>query len=86
MLGDGRDYGVILKLRDEARDEGNRIIIVAGLGKDGTAGAAFYLWRHYGKLAALGDTFGVLIETTAGYESAKLVDFDAVAILRGSIR
>jgi hypothetical protein len=77
---DGKDYGLILKLKDEARDEGNRIFIIAGLGGDGTAGAAFYLWRNYEKLAALGDTFGVLIETTSGYESARRVEFDSVAI------
>ena len=75
-----KDYGLILKLQDQARDEGNRIIIVAGLGGDGTSGAAFFLWRHYERLAKFGDTFGVLIQTTAGHESARIVDFDAVAI------
>jgi hypothetical protein len=79
---DGKDYGVVLKLKDQARDEGNRIIIVAGIGGDGTAGAAFYLWRSYRELAPLGDTFGVLIETPAGYESARMVDFEDVALLR----
>jgi hypothetical protein len=78
----GKDYGIILKLKDEVLDEHNRVFIVAGLGEDGTAGAAFYLWRHYERLATKEDPFGVLIETTsAGYESAKEVVFDSVAIL-----
>lgn len=76
----GKDYGIILKLKDEVLDERKRVFIVAGLGEDGTAGAAFYLWRHFEKLATKGDPFGVLIETTfAGYESAKEVVFDSVA-------
>ncbi len=77
-----KDYGFILKLKDGASDERNRIFVIAGLGGDGTAGAAFYLWRNYTALAQMGDTFGVLIESNAGPESAHLVDFDKVATLR----
>jgi hypothetical protein len=83
VISDGnKDYGLILKLKDEACDDTKRIIIIAGIGGDGTAGAAFYLWRNFERLAHLGDTFGVLIETKAGPASAHLVNFDEVATLR----
>ena len=72
------DYAVILKLKDEYFPEKN-IIVIAGLGDNGTAGAAFYLLAHYDKLPYEQDTFGVLIEVPSGYESAREVQFDQIA-------
>ncbi len=72
------DYAVILKLKDEYHPEKN-VLIVAGLGDDGTAGAAYYLLNHYKDLPFEEETFGVLIEVPSGYESARKVLFDQVS-------
>ena len=72
------DYAIILKLKDEYHPEKN-VLIVAGLGDDGTAGAAYYILNHYKDLPFEQETFGVLIEVPSGYESARKVEFNQVA-------
>jgi len=81
-LGSGQDidYGVILKLKDEYHPDKN-IIVVAGLGDNGTAGAAYYLYKSFDKLPYKKEEFGVLIEVPSGVESAHQVDFDKVSKL-----
>ncbi len=74
------DYAVILKLRDEYHPEKN-ILIIAGLGDTGTAGAAYYLLNHYKELPFDGDSFGVIIEVPSGYESARRIEFSKVSRL-----
>jgi hypothetical protein len=73
-----KDYAIILKLKDEYHPEKN-ILVIAGLGDIGTAGAAYYLLTHYAKLPYEEETFGVLIEVPSGYESARQVEFDQIA-------
>ena len=72
------DFAVILKLKDEYHPDKN-ILVIAGLGDDGTAGAAYYLLNHFKELPFEQETFGVLIEVPSGYESARMVDFNTVA-------
>jgi len=72
------DYAVIMKLKDEYHPKKN-ILVVAGLGDDGTAGAAYYLLNHYKELPFEQETFGVLIEVPSGYESAHKVEFNQVS-------
>ncbi|HCR71046.1 MAG TPA: hypothetical protein DIW23_06350 [Anaerolineae bacterium] len=74
------DYAVILKLKDEYHPN-KTIIVIAGLGDDGTAGAAYYLLNNYRNLPFEEETFGVLIEVPSGYESARKVDFHQVSKL-----
>jgi hypothetical protein len=73
-----KDYAIILKLKDEYHPEKN-ILVIAGLGDTGTAGAAYYLLTHYANLPYEEETFGVLIEVPSGYESARQVEFDEIA-------
>ena len=74
------DYGIILKLRDESHSpDVKTTIVVAGLGDNGTAGAAYFLLNHYSQLPFALDTFGALIQVPSGYQSAKIVDFKCVA-------
>lgn len=79
-LGDGLDidYGVILKLKDEYQPEKN-IIVVAGLGDMGTAGSAYFLYKHFDKLPYKQEEFGVLVEVPSGIESAHKVEFEHVS-------
>jgi hypothetical protein len=72
------DYAIILKLKDEYHPEKN-ILVIAGLGDTGTAGAAYYLLNHFKELPFEDETFGVLIEIPSGYESARKVDFGQVS-------
>jgi hypothetical protein len=72
------DYAIILKLRDEYYPEKN-ILVVAGLGDVGTAGAAYYLLNRFKELPFEDETFGVLIEVPSGYESARKVEFSQVS-------
>ena len=74
------DYGIILKLKDDSHfpDE-KTVIVIAGLGDNGTAGAAYFLLNHYKKLPFEKETFGELIEVPSGYQSARRVDFDKVS-------
>jgi len=72
------DYGVILKLRDQYHPDKN-VIVVAGIGDVGTAGAAYFLLSHYKDLPFDQDTFGVLVEVPSGYGSARRVAFTDVA-------
>ena len=64
------DYAVILKLKDEFHRNKN-ILVVAGLGDDGTAGAAYYLLNHYKDLPFDKENFGVLIQVPSGHELAR---------------
>lgn len=74
------DYGIILKLRDETHcPDVKTIIVIAGLGDNGTAGAAYFLLKHYSKLPNELDTFGALIQVPSGYQSAGDVEFEDVA-------
>lgn len=79
-LGDGLDfdYGVILKIKDEYHPDKN-ILIVAGLGDMGTAGSAYFLYKHFDQLPYNQEEFGVLIEVPSGIESARKVEFDQVS-------
>jgi hypothetical protein len=79
------DYGIILKLRDQFHSNKEPIIVIAGIGDWGTAGAAYFLLSHYLKLPFDKDEFGVLIQVPSGYESARIVEFDKVSdyILEG---
>ena len=72
------DYGIILKLKDEYHPEKN-ILVIAGLGDAGTAGAAYYLLNRYKELPFEEDVFGVLIEVPSGYESARKIEFNKVS-------
>jgi len=72
------DYAIILKLKDEYYPEKN-ILVIAGLGDVGTAGAAYYLLNHFKELPFEDETFGVLIEIPSGYESARKVEFSQVS-------
>jgi hypothetical protein len=74
----GTDYGIILKLRDEYHPE-KTVMLVAGLGDAGTAGAAYYLLTHFRDLPYEQSTFGVLIQVPSGYQSARRVEFEKVA-------
>jgi len=73
------DYGIILKLRDQFRNNDKVIFVVAGIGPAGTSGAAYYLLTQYEELARLGGEFGVLVQVPSGYQSAHRVEFDEVA-------
>jgi len=55
------------------------ILVVAGLGDTGTAGAAYYLLNHFQELPYEQESFGVLIEIPSGYESARRVEFNQVS-------
>lgn len=72
------DYAVILKLKDEYHPE-NNILVIAGLGDTGTAGAAYFLLNNYKELPIEDEVFGVLIEVPSGYESARKVEFNQVS-------
>jgi hypothetical protein len=72
------DYAILLKLRDEYHP-GKNIIVLAGLGDSGTAGAAYYLLNHFDKLPHEKDTFGVLIEVPSGPQSAREIKFSDIA-------
>jgi hypothetical protein len=72
------DYAVILKLKDEFHPEKN-VLVIAGLGDTGTAGAAYYLLNHHQELPYEQETFGVLIEVPSGHESARKVEFNQVS-------
>lgn len=72
------DYAIIVKLRDEYHPDKN-ILIIAGLGDNGTAGAAYYLLNKYKELPFEKEEFGVLVEIPSGYESARIVDFNKVS-------
>jgi hypothetical protein len=73
------DYGILLKLKDQFKQNRSTIFVVAGIGPAGTSGAAFYLLSNYRQLASLGEEFGLLIQVPSGYQSARKVEFDKVA-------
>jgi hypothetical protein len=74
------DYGFILKLKDQFHHPNDKtIIVIAGLGDTGTAGAAYYLSNHFSDLPYGKDIFGELIQVPSGYQSARKVDFDTEA-------
>lgn len=75
------DYGIILKLKDNSHSPHDKtVIVIAGLGDNGTAGAAYFLLNHYEKLPFDRETFGELIEVPSGYQTARRVeDFNKVA-------
>jgi hypothetical protein len=72
------DYAILLKLKDEYHPNKN-IIVIAGLGDKGTAGAAYYLLTHAEKLPSDKETFGVIIQVPSGPESAREVKFSDVS-------
>ena len=74
------DFAIILKLRDEYHPD-NNILVIAGLGDNGTAGAAYYLLNHPEKLPFENDVFGVIIKVPSGPESAIQVKFNEVSKL-----
>jgi hypothetical protein len=79
-IGDGLeiDYGIIIKIKDEYHPDKD-IIVVAGLGDIGTAGAAYFLHNHFDRLPYKKNEFGVLIEVPSGIESARQVGFSEVS-------
>jgi hypothetical protein len=72
------DFGVVLKLKDKYYPDKD-ILVVAGLGDDGTAGAAYYLLNHFEDLPYEDETFGVIIKVPSGPQSAQKVEFGDVA-------
>lgn len=73
------DYGILLKLKDQFKQDASSIFVVAGIGPAGTSGSAFYLLSNYKELANLGEEFGLLIQVPSGYQSARRVELDKVA-------
>ena len=73
------DYGFIVKLRDQFHPDKKPIIVIAGIGDWGTAGAAYYFENNYHDLPYDQDTFGILIEVPSGYQSARKVVFETVS-------
>jgi hypothetical protein len=85
-VGDGMeiDYGVILKLKDEYHSDKD-IIVVAGLGDMGTAGAAYFLYKNFDELPHRQNEFGILIEVPSGIESARKANFSEASKTYNSI-
>lgn len=73
------DYGIVLRFKDQFRQNDNVIFVVAGIGPAGTSGAAYYLLTHFKELSSLGEEFGILVQVPSGYQSARRVEFDVVA-------
>lgn len=81
VIEDGKDYGILLRLFDAD----HIYFVIAGIGGNGTAGAAYFL-RNFSDLMNSSEPFGVLVEVNIeqGHESAKQVEFDEVSILRAT--
>jgi len=73
------DYGIILKLKDEFHSNNSSILVIAGIGDWGTAGAAYFLSTRFKELPYDKDVFGVIVEVPSGYQSARLIDFDSAS-------
>jgi hypothetical protein len=73
------DYGLIIKLKDEFHPSDKTIIIVAGLGDEGTAGAAYFLLNRYKELPVK-ESFGVVVEVSGTYQTSRSVEFDTASV------
>ncbi len=73
------DYAIISKIIDPFHPSKKTLIILAGLGPAGTAGAAYYLVTNYKEISQKTDNFTLLIQVPSGYQSAREVNFDKVA-------
>lgn len=74
------DYGIIIKLKDEFHSSNKTIIILAGIGDEGTAGAAYFLLNRYKELPYDKEYFGELIEVPGTYQSSRKVNFDEASV------
>jgi len=73
------DYGVLARIADPFHPGNKTVILVAGLGPAGTAGAAYYLVANLDYLAKLKGDFAILVQVPSGYQSARKVEFADVA-------
>ena len=83
-MHDNVDYGVIMRLKDRFSADQHACLIVAGLGAEGTAGAAYYLSHYYRDIAKNmrnGDDLAVLVEIRGSYQAVKPVNFQDVSVL-----